>query len=523
MPPLRVQSLRPVCNLLRPVWFVALMVWLAASACNDRSVTTDQIGGQTGDTTGLGDEDMGPPLGGVLVQCGDQETEAVASLDEELPELGFAPAQILEWVADGVDSTLLWAPYGGVQTEPESGTGSVQLTFEYDGGEILLIKWVSADTEAEDAEAGAEGADAEAEGAAPEADSAAPEADSADPEAEGSADADCPVALEIEVKATLRTPGGAFDETFPVRLTAYVPEVVSFEGELAMGSLLGTLQLQFDQKFELSGFWVSGNVNSFGSSGAIQSIAAAQESEEGSGVVVAAPPPTIAVWPAPGDCVDDAYGGGSLSVEEDADWGGYSVAVAHQALSALEQEPLKWGTGEETQLSLQFAEPAKHCVRVDSNTGNVTLSFGVTVHAATSDQRWDAEYDGRIDVLPDSAGQLGSLQLTVNLEGSAEEFDAAGLPDLSIEGYDRFELGLSVYSELTDETTSGNLWVNAIRGEPCRPALDGAPLEEEALTPACDEERESLAEASIGAATIERVDSATAGDEPVGVDLSQDE
>ena len=180
MLPPRVDCCPRVCDLPRIAWFVALVLWLAASAC---------IGGQTGD--GSGAEETGEDeLGDIFAQCSDQAAESVTRLDEELPELGFSPQQMLEWVADGVDSSLLWAPDGGVQTQPESGTGSVQLTFEYKGGEILLYQPVSADTQAE-----------------------------------GLPVADCPAFLAIEVQATLRTPGGALDETFGVWLTAYVPEV----------------------------------------------------------------------------------------------------------------------------------------------------------------------------------------------------------------------------------------------------------------------------------------------------------
>ena len=203
---------------------------LASPAC---------AGGQTGE---------GPPhLGG-----GDDCDEVIVEIDlDELTPLGFAPRHVLELASGPHTEPLHWFPDGQFPYGPEEGVGSV--TFEV----------TSTD--------------------------APPRYVDSEPK-QGKPSAECSDWILLDAMLSIRSAGGALDESIPVTLSAGDPAVVRFDTWLDFEMLDGSLAFEDTSVggYTLEKLPLRGVFSQYGASGTLETQA------KGSG---SASRDLLATWP----------------------------------------------------------------------------------------------------------------------------------------------------------------------------------------------------------------------------------
>jgi hypothetical protein len=459
--PLSVVRLRRLPRLAQSVSLPWLLLLGGLHGCS--------LGGQTGDGDGVlpPDEKIGPDP--VTIQarlpCEMDEVQ-LSDLDAEVPELGFAPREVLAAIAASDTAAGTWAPLGDLSTEPESGAGEVELTFDTDAAQVVLLLPHVAELDA--------GMPAE--------------------EAQSQA-ALCPAALQVNTTGYLSTAGGALDESFAATLTAYVPEVVVFTGHLAPGDLKGALQVTpegEESRLREPQFNVDGVLTELGHAGVLTVIgeytAVAADADEPAAEFV-----SIALqWPPPELCGSAMSSSGVFPIESAAQVSGYAVRDGLLAFSDLGPLQLTWLDESVTQLELEVSQPLLPCVMIEPTTANVALGYQATIQATTEDERWNGSYPALIQVRWSPQGELLSSDLATVLTVTASQSESLGFPALQDEGAGAFEFGLSVSQDHNSGVLSGHVSVGAIvQSEGCADAASAEPT-------GCPSEFELLEDAQFG-------------------------
>lgn len=380
------------------------------------------LGGQTGDGTGVAEGDEGRES--LDEPCSETSLSRPLLQGEIAAEVGFSADDVLAWVQDGVDASLGWAPAGDLDTRPETGTGSVALRFAYEGAGIRLHTPASVVM--------IDGRPA------------------------------CSPWLEVDVSATLSTPGGAFAERFGATLRAARPGVVGFEGSIAAAELAGALELSSPRVgAELQSFEVAGTLTEQGSFGAVRALFLESVLLEAD---------VVAAWPAPSECPPGAPGTG-VPIADDARVIQRSVADWKRELGGLGALPLTWSDGARTRLALDIQPVSVACYTASWALADEALRYGVQILALSEDGRWNGGYLGTARIssraLPSATYAAAASKVIV----PADESDRLGvvLPGgLDLESLESLTFDLQMGRDVrADEALEGVLRVSGSRDAGC--------------------------------------------------------
>lgn len=380
------------------------------------------LGGQTGDGTGVAEGDEGRES--LDEPCAEASLSRPLLQGEMAAEVGFSADDVLAWVQGGISSSLGWAPDGDLETQPEAGTGSVALRFVYEGASIRLhtpATVVMVDGRPT-----------------------------------------CGPWIEVDVSATLATPGGAFDERLAVTLRAGRPGVVGFSGSIAAADLAGALELRSSRVgAELQRFDVAGTLTEHGSFGLVRALYLESVLLEAD---------TVAAWPAPSECPPGAAGTG-VPVGDDARFIERSVADWKRELGDIGVLPLTWSDGVRTRLALDIQPSSGACYTTRWALADEALRHGVQILALSEDGRWNGGYLGtaRISSRSVPSGVYAALASKATLP--ADEADRLGvaLPgDVELESLSTLTFDLQMGRDVrAGGALEGALRVSASRDLAC--------------------------------------------------------
>jgi hypothetical protein len=391
------------------------------------------LGGQTGDGTGVAEELERESL---AEPCSEGSLSRPLIASEVAPELGFSADDVLAWARAGVSSTLSWAPGDDIVTLPEAGTGRVEMGFEFTGANIRLHT----------------------------------PARSASFEGRPS----CGPWIEVDVTATLTTPGGAFAERFPATLRASRANVVGFIGTLLPAELAGSLELR-----------------AAGVGGALESVEALGTlTEHGSfGALVAnyrlpvlGDPPgllerrTVAVWPAAGECPPGSAGA-ALPLVDDAVVIERTAAEWKGVFADVGVAPLRWSDGARARVALDIRASAPACYSTRWALPSESLTYGVQLLALSDDGRWDGAYLGLVRISSAAVPPSTYAALRVKATVPPDRADSLGLAIPSVDA-ESLTFDLQVGREVRlDGPLEGGLRVTASLELACFDLPDLSPAE----------------------------------------------
>jgi hypothetical protein len=345
------------------------------------------------------------------------DTVTVLGSVDEVAALGFSAAQVLAVAEGSHASELVWGAGLGegpvtVAFGPESGAGTLTVDVAYAGGEVRFVSSKPEESEGE-------GLD------------------------DGAFLASCSDRLEVDVEVSVKTGGGALDESFTAPLRATSRGISRISREIAVEELAGSFALTTVEPddAEVGPLEFTIGISGSGLFGGISSTVQLTDGEVASAGFM-----DVASWP----------GGASPCEFEEAPVGlddavaQFSGADALALIAAAQDVQLSWG-GEPTAMTLAVTPGAVACA-YDSGDWAGQLRIPAEIAVQTADGRWDGSFAVDVLATPAADGSLSSVivQITAAYASTVaiDEFAAKfGIADVDLSGFD--EGGLTFSSEYT--------------------------------------------------------------------------
>jgi hypothetical protein len=403
-----------------------LLTSLLLLACAQEGTSTGNPKGDTGPETDDTNEnpdggehvDNGnPTLGGFGCPAGD--STVLASVDTDTP-LGFSAADILAFAGGSHEVTIRWNPSEFASYGPESGDHALTITLSHDDGEIRFVE---------------------------------PKENNGDGDNHlGSLlpTAPCSEWLEIDVTVTLKSDGGALDESFETTLMARSPLQAIASHQLKHDQVMGGFEIT-DVRIEgfmLAQLQLSMTFTPLGSSG---NLSAVFEVRRGDAVGNAAAGGGLATWGV-ADCNDRFFGSG-VGAELDQDVLGVRPNDVLELFEQKASVEVSWQSGSSTTSTLAFTPAGESaCIVFDEDgLGTARISIPGTLTMQSEDGRLDGAWAGSLhtNVHADASSvSQASFELTSNGLGEpAEDGDAGayfGFPMTDADGYDFWSVGVQL-------------------------------------------------------------------------------
>lgn len=346
-------------------------------------------------------------------------------LDAQDGALGFAPDDILAFASGKHVEPLRWSMQDGVALSPETGEGEITITVTPTG----TARHVEPDTSS----GGGENGGAEI---------------LIDPIG------GCSAWLEIDVDVTVKSAGGALDESFEAVLRAQSPLLATLyyrfedgvDGAFSAtptGSLAG---------FELQGLSITMSLSPYGAGGSFGGYFV-MESGDGSSVGAAARGPFADFGAS--KCDD-----GGFTVGADDAIEGVTVADAKALFAEHDAVELTWQDGSTTAGTLAFsAEAEGGCVLLDNElTGDTTLVMSGTLAMTSEDGRLDGQWPGRLEAHVGEGGSFERVEFRLADGIQSNTMVGAayyGFPNEDLSGYDA--VGVSIALAVSGDALDGNV------------------------------------------------------------------
>ncbi len=409
-------------SILVPFWGALALL----SAC-----AAGQTGGEVGDGTpgsGGGEGSGGPSHGGGCKV----ESERSLALDE-VSSLGYSAEHVLAFAEGAHSAVVEWKSGSGeavsLDTTPEAGSTELELQVTYDGGAITFL-----DREIQSS-SGAEGGP-------------------------GLGYTQCGDQLTIEVEVQLKTDNGAFDDTFPAKLTASTGSLATLHVGFAPENLTGSFRTEVlapsdavAKQFAVEASFVPGAF-----AGSITATVTGGNSQ-----VAYAAGAEFARWPE-GQC--SAMRGVPLGVTEGLGKNAWDALVYSEPL------PFQWEDGSETTLTLELEPNAEGgCYMFEGFSGSEYVELPVLAHAVTADDRIDGTWS-LVAAVELSSGE--PVRTTLYQRGfaaaSPESFEEnTGISGADLSGYEQGGFRLKLESDLTADPVkrSGDFAIVGLSEDEC--------------------------------------------------------
>jgi hypothetical protein len=438
---------------------IAAFCWgVTALACTDLSPPDNLsagVGGQSGDGSGIHGGQTGDGAGIAkigVVQCPHKSTEWEGGLDEVVPQLDLAPAEVLATLETTIEDTLGWV--ANEQLGLVEATTNLVVDLHYTDGKIQLRE-----------------PDSDGDPVRQEV------ADLAPPTSYVSmASQYCGTVLEIEVEAVLTTGDGALDEAFTLVVTANARGAAHFEGWLPkdLSGTLGDSTAHANQRL-----YVAGVLTPFGNSGEIVTIPIDKEPR---------PAQRIGAWPTiENHCSNHGYGTlvASSAPSGDTLRGMFESLTPDEIALTWTQTPpwpeacnmdTKESAECNTKLHIESSNvPDSWCVSVSPFDANFFANAKVAVDVSTNDAQWIGHYVS--DVTLTSLEDQLSVGLQTYQEAVISSGEELGFANLQVQPNSDATLSWDLYAG--QGASFGSLMVTGQRSteqEPDAGAADvGAP------------------------------------------------
>ena len=352
--------------------------------------------------------------------------------------LGFTAAEVLDLAVGERVSPMAWGagladPLATVEFGPEAGAAELTVTVEYAGGEVRYVK-------------------------------STPDYGEFD-----GGYAICNDRLEVDVAVTVRSSGGALDESFVGALRATTPRIATIERSIALADLAGSLALTKVEPAEVSVGDVSLRVGItedglFG--GASSTVEVSGDGWVGATGL------SYAAWPSAGSpCWE---GEAPLALESAA--AGFNGADVLAAIAAVQPLSLTWGGGAATGLSLALSHDGGPVCAIYQGEGVGTLRFGAEASVVTEDGRWMGAFavdvTGEVGPEGELARAYFSRYAPYGSTVPAADFEATfGLQGVDLSGFDEGTIDFS--GSFEGGAASGRLEVLGVKLHSCPPDANG--------------------------------------------------
>jgi len=374
--------------------------------------------------TAAGCDPFGEPGTGDLQSSGGcvEEVTVLAGVDAASP-LGFSASEVLSVAVGERTSSMAWGEGladGGVTVKfgPESGAAELSVTVAYAGGEVRYVK--------------------------------------STPEESGwdGGYADCHDRLEVDAEVSVKSSGGALDESFTAALRASTPRISTLTREIKHEELGGSLALTTVAPVEAS----VGAVNldlGFTQDGIFGG--AWSQVEVVMGEVVGATWMSYARWPG-FDSPCDPWEAPLALTSAAAGFSGADMLALVASAGPLE---IKWQGAPSSSLELTLVHDGAAVCASHEGEGAGSLRLGAIASVTSGDGRWMGSFPVQVNAAP---GPLGEL-LRVNFGRYAPyaayvpagEFEAAfGLQGVDLSGFDAGSIGFDGVAEPKE----GGAWVS---------------------------------------------------------------
>ena len=352
--------------------------------------------------------------------------------------LGFTAAEVLEMAAGERVSPMAWGagladPLATVEFGPEAGAAELTVTVEYAGGEVRYVK-------------------------------STPDYGEFD-----GGYAVCNDRLEVDVAVTVRSSGGALDESFVGALRATTPRIATIERSIALADLGGALALTKVEPAEVSvgDLSLEIGITEDGLFGGASSIV--EVSGDG---WVGATGLSYATWPSdPAPC---SYGEAPLALESAA--AGFSGADVLAAIAAAPPLSLTWEGGVSTGLTLALSHDGAPVCAIYQGEAVGTLRFGAEAAVVTADGRWMGAFAVEVygEVGPEGELARASFSRYAPYAATvpAADFEATfGLSGVDLAGFDEGTIDFA--GSFEGGAATGRLEVLGVKLHSCPPDANG--------------------------------------------------
>ena len=378
-------------------------------------------------------------LGGPTGRGCEEQVEVL--LDPSMAtQLGFSPQDLLDLAEGSFTETLWW--YEGRGTAQAGSEGEIEVTLRYRAGELRFVDQRPAPQMIEPG--------------AP--DIAVPRFVP-----------NCPDRLEVDVEMTLRTSGGALQETIGVTLFATTPRVANVRTRIAMDALQGDLTWQVEDPetviertlgvfVQISGVGMRGGLDGRVERAPSERVAAEGNASAGAeGAATQSPSGGFALarFPA-GDPCPIAFGPREGFVVAPDVLVGQISGESVTGVLAEAEVAVAWPDSGQSPLTLSLA-PSHGCARLEAQPPTLDRHGRLTVTSA--DDRLHADFEATVEAAMSPAGQLQGLRLYNTTSLSEASLPAATIAAF-VEGLDLggYADGAFLFSL---ETTLGMGWALA--------------------------------------------------------------
>lgn len=370
-----------------------------------------------------------------------EEVTVLAGIDE-VSSLGFSAAQVLDVAVGAHMSAMEWGEGladGGVTVKfgPESGAAQLAVTVEYAGGEVRYVK-------------------------------STPE--------EGGWDggyADCSDRLEVDASVSVKSSGGALDESFVAALRASTPRIATLKQVIEHEALGGSLALTTVAPAEASVGAVNVDLG-FTEDGLFGG--AWSQVEVVMGEVVGATWMSYARWPG----FDSPCESFEAPLALNSAAAGFSGADMLALVASAGPLEIQWQGAPSSSLALTLVHDGAAVCASHEGEGAGALRLGAIASVMTGDGRWMGSFPVQVSGEPGAQGEL----LRVNFGryapyGSyvpASEFEATfGLQGVDLSGFDAGSIGFDGVAEPIEggATVSGALVVLGVNEHSCPADANG--------------------------------------------------
>jgi len=329
-------------------------------------------------------------------------------------DLGFTADDLLAFAAGVHEEAIRWHDSNLAILGPEKGEHRVTIALSYDGGEIRLMTPSTAQSGGPEPAIGTPAVDLPAIGGV----------------------GGCMPWLEVDVRVTVKTDGGALDESFDATLrsrNALLGSVFVQPEPKELGGAFAPEQI-LQPDFELAQLDLQINFTPFGVSGTFNGVFEVRR----------------------GDTVGGAAGDKPFAdfgrVGCGAHYGAFPVALGETVEGATGQDALDlvasaselsvtWNDGTSTTATLAFnATGSGACVLLDDYVyDGVTIMVDGQLELQSADGRVDALWDASVRAELPESGAIDQVKLSVERKGgSVPAGDDNGIPGADVSAYDDF-------------------------------------------------------------------------------------
>jgi len=387
----------------------------------------------------------GPTSDGAFANC-DAVPETLNGLASET-RIGISPAQILKF-AEGVhDTKIRWQPSETATYAPETGEHDIQITVTHTDGEARLVEYETKKSTGEQVLT------------------------------DDISFSDCAslATVEVDVQVTIKSDGGALDESLTGTLRARSKSWATLSLPVEVDRLGGSFKIVSTKPAGITLIQAAielafSPVGVSGSFGGLFEMRSADAIGIGAGGTLAAI----------GD--DASCDGGGLPIALDDALGEMSAQDALDLVAAVQSAKVKWRDGTSPAATLELVhDGASVCAILDpallsGPNAPGMLRFGARLRVTSDDGRLDGDLPVTVEATPAKDGTLGQAAIALGgpslIEATATNLESEfGIHGIDAATYDGVSVALELQVEApeTAPRLTGTLKVNGYLEPTCPP------------------------------------------------------